>query len=130
MPVPMPMENWKRTSSSWPRTVRAKFKVSESPLYQEPVGWSPDGSRLFYAQFGTSPTLWAVPIANGHAQGPPVSLREFNTHFNAGVQFLAMTARGTLYYRERVSGADLYIASMDPVSGSSLPSRGSAQHSG
>ena len=88
-------------------------RVSESPLYQEPIGWSSDGSHLFYAQFGTSPSLWAVPVANGHLQGPAVALRQFNT----GVQFLAMTATGTLYYRERVSGGDVYTASMDPVSG-------------
>lgn len=92
-------------------------RVSASPLYQEPVGWSADGSHLYFSRYGGPmngmPSLWTLPVANGRILGPAVSLRQFSD----GVELITVTPSGTLYYRQLVSGGNAYTASLDPISG-------------
>jgi Tol biopolymer transport system component len=91
-------------------------RVSRSTVYQEPVGWSPDGKYLLYGQYGrsnSSVTLWAVSVAEGKVAGPAVSIREFDGRDSLG----PISASGTLYYRTLASGGATYTASMDPATG-------------
>ena len=90
--------------------------IALSRSYQEPVGWSPDGKSLLYAQYGDSTTLWAVPVANGKAQGSPVVVvKDFGS--DQGVAILGVTNAGTLFYRILTTTSSIYTASMDPVTG-------------
>jgi Tol biopolymer transport system component len=89
-------------------------RVSASPNYQEPVGWSSDGRYLLYMQTGGPVSLWAAPITDGRVRGPAVLVRQFG---NERVSFLGLTEAGAVRYRVLVGTSDIYTASMDPVSG-------------
>jgi Tol biopolymer transport system component len=90
-------------------------RVSPSPIYQEPVGWSADGKYLLYSQSGGLPTtLWAVPIADGRVGGPAVLVKQFD---NARVGMMDVSESGTLYYLLQAASSDIYTAPMDPVTG-------------
>src|SRR5262245_65742342 len=49
-------------------------RISASPSYQEPIGWSRDGSQMLYMQNGDPVSLSAVPIADGRVRGPGVKI--------------------------------------------------------
>ena len=90
-------------------------RLSASTVYQEAVGWSPDGRYFLYGEYprGGAPALWAVPLANGRVQGPPVSVKQFDQ----GSSILGVSPTGTVYYRYASTTGDLYTALMDPASG-------------
>ena len=90
-------------------------RVSSSPIYQEPIGWSGDGKYLLYSQSGGLPTtLWAVPITDGRVGGPAVLVKQFD---NARVLPLETSASGTLYYLLQSAASDIYTAPLDPTTG-------------
>jgi hypothetical protein len=74
-----------------------------------PVGWSHDGKYVltlrhaYFSPNGPAPSLWAIPVAGGKAQGEPVLVhRKFESDKWEGnaarVQFLGTTTFGALYY--------------------------------
>jgi len=58
-------------------------------------------------------TLWAVRVANGAVQGPPVKIRQFDDQ----TIVLGLSPTGSLHYRVSANAGDLYTASMDPSTG-------------
>jgi Tol biopolymer transport system component len=83
------------------------------------VGWTPDakGILLIRPDTGTrgSDALWLQRIdAVGKAAGDPVLLRDEFPDANA----LGVARSGALYFTRRTGSKDLYIAALDPVSGS------------
>jgi Tol biopolymer transport system component len=88
--------------------------VFPSAAYQEPIGWTPEGKYMLFAQYGASVSLWAVPIANGKVQGPVVNM---HTDFEKGTSLLGINRSGTVFYRTVSSGSDVYTATLDPVTG-------------
>ncbi|MBI4908021.1 MAG: PD40 domain-containing protein [Acidobacteria bacterium] len=75
------------------------------------LGWSPDGSHLLFSSDRTGrPGLWALPVARGKAQGPPVLLR---SDLSAD-KTMGITATGALRYStSEVSLADIQSATFD-----------------
>jgi hypothetical protein len=74
-----------------------------------PVGWSHDGKYVLvvrngsFSPNGPGPSLWAIPVSAGNAQGEPVMVhRKFESDKWEGnaarVQFLGVTTFGALYY--------------------------------
>jgi Tol biopolymer transport system component len=93
-------------------------RISPSPVYQEPIGWSPDGKYLLYGQYGsTSNALWAAPIANGRLSGPVALVKPFGKE----IGMIGISSTGTLLYQTVASEANLYTASMDRASGKVTP---------
>ena len=90
-----------------------EVRVSEKAAFNFPVGWSPDGRFVFFAQAGDD-SLWKVPMAAGKVQGAAVAVTV--PHRGQVDGYLGVIA-GTLYYRVTAATSDVYTASMDPVSG-------------
>jgi|GEM_PF-6713483 len=87
--------------------------VSPSAAYQEPVGWTPDGKYLLYAQYGTTATMYAIPVSNGNVQGRPI-----NTHVEAPRgAFMNVSRSGAIYYRSVTGESDIFSATMDASTG-------------
>ena len=88
--------------------------VSPSAARQEPIGWTPDGKYLVFAQYGATVSLWAVPTSNGKVQGPAI-----NAHLDLqqGTRYLGMDRAGEVYYRIATYTSDIFTATMDPVTG-------------
>jgi Tol biopolymer transport system component len=96
--------------------------LSAHPAGEYPVGWSPDGGHvLFISLRGNAPGLWAVPVANGKAQGPARVLKTVLANGNQ-VLSLGVTRGGAFYYSSNVSGSDIYTASLDPATGKATSS--------
>src|SRR5262249_36229748 len=88
--------------------------VSPSAASQRPIFWTPD-NRLVFVQFGTSPSLWVVPISKGKPQGRAVSL---NIALPEHATILGVDRSGALYYGARSStGGDIFTVTMDPATG-------------
>jgi Tol biopolymer transport system component len=101
-------------------TVRQRdiYVLSLDEKHEEPVvtestndvvmGWTPDGKYLLYASERTptgAKTLWALPIAQGKAQGVP---RIIKPDIIGDVSTLGVTASGALYLAMPVQ-RDTYI---------------------
>lgn len=87
--------------------------VSPSAAYQEPVGWTPDGKYLLYAQYGTTATMYAIAVSNGNVQGRPI-----NTHVEAPRgAFMNVSRSGAIYYRSVTGESDIFTATMDASTG-------------
>ena len=88
--------------------------VSSPAVDEDPVGWTPDGKYLLTTRARRT-SLWAIPVAGGKSQGPPVLIqRDFGS---PNVQYLGVTPAGTFCYSILTSTSDIYTASMDPATG-------------
>ena len=91
--------------------------VVQNRADDEPVGWSPDGSRLLFTsdRFG-SIELLALPMIDGRPQGPPERLKvDLPTAYPLG-----LTATGILVYSKgagQPGAPDLKIATINPATG-------------
>lgn len=78
-----------------------------------PMGWSPDGLRLYFLSNRTTAvtSLWSIGIESGRPKGSP-ELIKADTGLIAPV---GMTRRGALYYRkDTVLRTDIYSAELGP----------------
>ncbi len=77
------------------------------------VDWSPDGSKLlFVSDRSGSPGIWAIPIVDGHAAGPPELLKP-----DMNIQPIGSTRQGSIFYYVDVMLRDVFVAEIDPTSG-------------
>lgn len=91
--------------------------VAPSAVYQEPVGWTPDGKYLLYDEYSNkSERLWAQAIANGRPQGEPLDL-----HAEVSGEFQSVSRSGVVY-SEAANGpqAQLEVAPFDSAAGKVL----------
>jgi Tol biopolymer transport system component len=96
--------------------------LSAHPAGEYPVGWSPDGGHVIFISLrGNAPGLWAVPVANGKAQGPARVLKTVLADQNP-VLSLGVTRGGAFYYSSNVFASDIYTASVDPATGKATSS--------
>jgi Tol biopolymer transport system component len=104
--------------------------VAPSTAYQEPLGWSPDGKYVIYAQWGAALTVWSVAVSNGKVTGAPFKAAELPKD----AKIIRVTRTGGLFYSATSSGSDLYTVSLDPrtgkVSGEKVPVPVSDEHVG
>lgn len=87
------------------------------PAYNHFLGWSPDGMTMVFASDRTgSLAAWAVPVADGKAQGPARLLRP-----DIGAIYpLGFTRNGAFYYGLLDTASDLLTAKLDFASGKVL----------
>ena len=94
--------------------------LAAHPAGEYPVGWSPDGKYVVFVSMRASgPALWAIPVANGKAQGAAIVLSGF---LGDGMAPLGITRSGTFHYRIHAMKSDVYTASMDPATGKVISS--------
>jgi Tol biopolymer transport system component len=94
---------------------RVDTSVLEQPANDRVVGWSPEG-RLLFASDRTGVTgIWAQVITDGKPQGSPELIKA-----NVNPYSLGLTRSGALYYSVVSSVPDIYLASVDFVTGKVL----------
>jgi Tol biopolymer transport system component len=78
------------------------------------MGWTPDGSRVLFTSDRTGRLgIWSVPVGEGKAQGAPELVR-------ADVPPLwprGFTRSGEFYYGVPTGMMDVYLATLDPLTG-------------
>lgn len=88
--------------------------VVTGPAYDSHPMWTPDGSGLVFASLRTGgPGLWLQPIKDGRADGQPRLLDKDMGPFGP----IALTRRGSLFYRHRTGLMDVYTVPIDPATG-------------
>ena len=94
----------------------------ESALVEHPAGdrfplWTPDGKAiLFVSDRSRTWDHWLIPVAAGKAQGSAVLVKQ-----NVGpIRPLGFTTDGNYYYNLAHGFLDVYIATLDPVTGEAL----------
>jgi Tol biopolymer transport system component len=81
------------------------------------VGWTPDGKGLLFGSDRTGrPGIWELTMADGRAVGSPVLVRPDVPLLWA----MGITRQGALYYSVRTGVSDVYLARLDPETGSVL----------
>jgi Tol biopolymer transport system component len=87
-------------------------RITTGPGQNRALGWAPDGSSVLYSSnYGESPGVWSVRVANGRRVGEPVLVRDgFWNAFPLG-----FTRDGTLYYGVMADQFDVHVVDIDPV---------------
>ena len=81
------------------------------------MGWSPDGRYVLISSDRTGGmSLWLIPVANGKATGEPVLARR---DAELSIASMGITNDGGFMYVAGRSFADIYVATLDPVTGKS-----------
>ena len=75
-------------------------------------GWSPDGRLLFSSDRSGTPSLWALEVKNGRAAAAAVRIKSDLWRLDHALGF---DASGVFYYSVNPTVADLYSATIDPV---------------
>lgn len=78
------------------------------------MGWTPDGTRLLFSSDRRGAVgLWAQPVSDGQAQGPPELLKsDVGSSYSLGI-----AASGALYVYRWTSTRDITIAPIDLQAG-------------
>jgi Tol biopolymer transport system component len=91
----------------------------ETPLVEHPANdlfpiWTPDGKNILFASDRTGTmALWAVPVADGKAQGPADLIKP-----DIGRVFpMGFTQKGTYFYGLETGRSDVYVSTLDLVTG-------------
>ena len=99
----------------------------EIPLIEHPANdtgpmWTPDGTKVVFASDRTGSTsAWVVRLADGNAQGPPELVKpDLGRFFPVGFD-----RKGSYYYELHTGMRDVYLATLNPVTGKlgAAPSR-------
>lgn len=95
---------------------------SLSPLTDHPdrdqfLGWTPDGGRILFAcDRSGAADGWLLAVSGGRAAGEP-TLAKKNLGFVRPMRF---ARNGTFYYAMHTALTDVYLATLDPATGSLL----------
>jgi len=91
----------------------------EVPLVEHPaddsvLGWSPDGKEILFASDRTGGLgAWMIQVADGKPQKTPEPVKQ-----NIGRLWpMRLSRTGSFYYRSQSGGQDVYIATLNPVTG-------------
>jgi Tol biopolymer transport system component len=84
----------------------------QNPANDVPMGWSPDGTSLYFVSFRTgTPSLWSVGIADGKPTAEAVLVRPDI----GAINHLGVTRDGTFYYSLRAGRrSNVYSAALAP----------------
>ena len=76
--------------------------------------WTPDGGNILFTSDRTGTTgYWMIPVAEGKAEGPPQLVKA-----DSGlVRAIGFAADGAYYHSKATILEDVYITTLDPVSG-------------
>ncbi|MDA2924007.1 tetratricopeptide repeat protein [Acidobacteria bacterium AH-259-L09] len=94
-----------------------EIALVEHPANDWVLGWAPDGKRVLFASDRTGSTdAWVIPVADGRPQDSPQLVK---TGIGT-VLPLGFTRNGSFYYGVGRGTHDVYIATLDPVTGQVL----------
>jgi Tol biopolymer transport system component len=94
---------------------RPELKVTDKPGRVAVVGWTPDGASLLYSLERTGTVgLMAVSINEGMPQG---SVRVIESDLGTFYDTLAVTTGGRLLFTKKISGPNVFTATMDFAAG-------------
>jgi Tol biopolymer transport system component len=81
------------------------------------LAWTPDGKSLLFGSDRTGRMgIWALPMADGKALGPPALLRSDVPLLRP----MGLTRQGAFYYCVRTGVSDVYVATLDANIGAVL----------
>ena len=81
------------------------------------LAWTPDGKRLLFGSDRTGRMgIWALPMADGRAIGPPQLVRPDVPLLRP----MGLTRQGALYYCVRTGTSDVHVATLDATTGAVL----------
>jgi len=85
------------------------------PADDSPLAFTPDGSRLLFLSDRTgSVGVWAVRFGEGKTQGEPELIKR-----DVGrITPMGLTRNGSLFYAQLDVGFNIYLAALDPATGS------------
>jgi len=86
--------------------------VVPHPANENPLAWSPDGTRLYFISNRTgSSSVWSIGMASGKPTGAPELVRPDT----GPIESMGMTRAGVLYYLVRGGGGtNIYTAELGP----------------
>ncbi|MEE8537829.1 MAG: hypothetical protein V3S71_07440 [Acidobacteriota bacterium] len=96
----------------------------ENPLVEHPsddhmLGWAPDGTRALFASDRTgSWDAWLIPVADGRPRESP----ELVKRDIGDIMPMGFTQKGSFYYGLRAGMNEVYIATLDPETGTLVDS--------
>jgi Tol biopolymer transport system component len=80
------------------------------------MGWAPDGEHVLFASDRTGDmSVWLAPVADGKPAGEPTLVRR-DPEFATAVP-LGFTQNGAFLYGVNARATDIYVASIDPITG-------------
>lgn len=90
---------------------RQQYQLNAKSGYNVAVGWAPDGkAALFAAERSGTIGLFAVQVRDGKPQSDPELLEhEMGAFFDS----LGVTQSGRLFYSKKISGINVFKASLD-----------------
>lgn len=87
--------------------------VLGGPAEEQVLGWSSDGGHLWaLSGRGGSPSVWALPVREGEAVGPPILVRGDVYGFISG-----HVVDDRLLYHVVSEAPELFVADVDPTTG-------------
>jgi len=104
------------------------------PLVEHPandivLGWAPDGkSVLFASDRADTSGAWAIQVVDGRPRGVPELVKPDIAPI--AVHWLGLTRDGTYYYGQSAWVSDVYIATLDPLTGTLQPPQKLVSHVG
>ena len=104
------------------------------PLVEHPandivLGWAPDGKSVLFAsdRAGTS-GAWVMQVVDGQPRGAPELVRPDIAPI--AVHWIGLTGDGSYYYSQSDWVSDVYVATLDPATGTLQPPQKLVSHVG
>ena len=104
------------------------------PLVEHPVndfvlGWAPDGkSVLFASDRADTYGAWVIQVVDGQPRGAPELVKPDIAPI--AVHWLGLTGDGSYYYSQSAWVSDVYVATLDPETGTLQPPQKLVSHVG
>lgn len=92
--------------------------TGDAPLVMHPandlaIGWSSDGTRLFFVSDRTGTNgIWTIRVSGGQVQGQPELVKPDIGRVGG---WAGLTRNGNLYYGTNIGVQDVYTATLDPA---------------
>ena len=104
------------------------------PLVEHPaddivLGWAPDGkSVLFVSDRADTSGAWIIQVVDGQPRGAPELVQPDIAPIS--VHWIGLTRDGAYYYSQSTWVSDVYIATLDPATGTFQPPKKLVSHVG
>jgi len=101
----------------------------EHPANDIVLGWAPDGkSVLFASDRADTSSAWVIQVVDGRPRGVPELVKPDIAPI--GVHWLGLTRDGSYYYGQSAWVSDVYVATLDPATGTLQPPQKLVSHVG
>jgi len=105
------------------------FPLVEHPANDIVLGWTPDGKSVLFAsdRAGTS-GAWVIQVVDGRPRGIPELIKPDIAPI--GVHWIGLTGDGSYYFGQSAWVSDVYVATLDPLTGTLQPPQKLVSHVG